>query len=202
MGLAISKGYAAVSAYAIGAVSSRGAARSSAIADDTGTGQVQDAVELSNEGRLAVSGLLSGLMLPTEENVRKMSAQLSRDLGSLLTKEGISAQPPVAFSLSPTGDIVIEGDRADKEQILNAVNGDEKVSQEIRNTVAISSHAAAMAESLKFQREYLASNDPESVVAKYSYLFTEQRSHHTAVVFDGQGIDVLSDGKEWLSYRT
>jgi hypothetical protein len=202
MGLAISKDYAPPLTYAVGTVSSQGATRAtSATEGKADTGWVQDAAEFSSNGRLAVPDLLNGLMLPAEENVRKMSAQLSRDLGSLLAKEGIGAQPPITFSVDYTGNIVIEGDRADKEQILETVNGDEKVSQEVRNTVATSSHAVAMAESLRFQREYLQSNDPESVVGKYSYLFEGQRAHHTTVVFDGQEIDVLSDGKEWPPSR-
>jgi hypothetical protein len=203
MGLAISKDYAGISTYTIGALSSyRSRSQATAVANHNDAGQVQDTVELSKDGRLAVADLLSDLMLPTEENVRKLSAQLSRDLGSLLTNAGISAEPPITFSTGYSGEIVVEGNRPDKEQILKAVNADEKVSQEIRNTAAISSHAAGMAESLEFQREYRASNDPEAVVAKYSHLFTSgQRSHHTALVFDGHGIDVMSDGKTWLSYQ-
>jgi hypothetical protein len=70
------------------------------------------------------------------------------------------------------------------------------VKQEIRTTAAISSHAAAIAESLKFQREYLASTYPESVVAKYSHMFSShQRSRQISLVFNGNSITVLSDGK-------
>lgn len=203
MSFALSTNYAGMSTYAIDMLSCRQSGRTatSFVSDGGDRGQGQDTVELSTGGRLAASGLLDSLILPTEENVRTLSTQLGKDLAQLLGDAGISTEPPIAFSTSYSGDIVIEGDRADKEQILKVVNADERVSQEIRNTVAISSHAVATAESLEFQREYVTSDNPETVVAKYSYLFTGQRSHHTSVVFDGNGIDVLSDGKEWLSYQ-
>ncbi len=205
MSLTISKDYAGFSAYGVGnAVSSSAAGSQAAVNADSGAGidnEGYDTVQLSGEGRLlSASGLLNSLILPTEENARKLAAALSKDLGNLLTSAGISAQPPAKFSLSATGEIQMEGDRADKEQILEAVNANEKVKEEIRNTAAISSHVAAMADSLKFQREYLASNDPESVVAKYSYLFgSRQQHHHISLAFDGSSVSVLSDGKEWLS---
>ncbi len=162
-----------------------------------------DTVRLSGNGRLAASGLLDGLILPTEENVQKLSAALSRDLGGLLKGLGISSNPPIEFSTGSSGEIQIKGDRPDKERILEAVNGDEKVAGEIRTTAAIASHAAAIAESLEFQREYRASNNPESVVAKYSSLFGATRqSHHISLVYDGSTVDVLSDGEAWLSSGT
>ncbi len=158
-----------------------------------------DNVQLSTNGRLAVSQRLSGLILPTEENVRKLSAKLSQDLGCLLGGLGVSPHPPLEFSVDRSGEILIKGDRPDKEPILQAINGSEKVKYQIRTTTAIAGHAAAIADSLKFQKEYVASNNPESIVAKYSYLFgSEQRSHRISLVYGTGGINVLSDGRTWL----
>ncbi len=160
-----------------------------------------DTVQFSDGGRL--SSLLGGLMLPTEENVRQLSVKLLQDLGNLLNSAGISSNPPVEFTVDSTGEIQVKGDRVDKERILQTINGNEKVKEEIRTTAAIASHAAAIAESLKFQNEYRASNNPDSIVAKYSYLFnTEQRPHQISLVYDGSGINVFSDGKAWLSSGT
>ncbi len=102
--------------------------------------------------------------------------------------------------MSSTGEIQVKGDRPDKDKILAAINGNDKIQEEIRTTAAISSQTAGIADSLKFQKEYLASSDPESVVAKYSYLFNSSpRYHDISLSFDGQGISVMEDGKEWLS---
>jgi len=157
-----------------------------------------DAVQLSTEGRLMAG--LGDLILPTEANVRRLSAALSKELGGFLSGLGISPQPPVEFSVGSAGDIQIKGDRADKEQILGLINGNESIKTQIRNLAAISSHAVGMEESLKFQEEYLASSNPESVVAKYSYLFgSYRRQHSISLMFDGNGIRVMSDGKQWTS---
>jgi len=43
-------------------------------------------------------------------------------------------------------------------------------------------------------------NDPESVLAKYSDLFSSSPpSQDISLLFDGDGISVMEDGKEWLS---
>ena len=159
-----------------------------------------DTVQLSGRGRLAASGLLDGLILPTKENVCKLSATLSQDLAGFLGEMGVSANPPVEFTVDSLGEIRINGDRPDKDRILQAVKGNEKIAQEIRNVTAIASHAAAIAESLKFQEEYRASNDPESIVARYSHLFSPtQRYHQISLAYDRIAINVLTDGKVWLS---
>jgi hypothetical protein len=204
MSVTISNDYAGLATSAVNntVLSPGGGGKNAAAGQNHAPGgnQGYDPVQLSQAGRLAATGLLDSLILPTADNVRRLSATLSQDLAALLANAGISPQPPLEFDMSPTGDIQIRGDRPDKEKILEVINADENVSKQIRTTVAISSHAAAMAESLKFQREYLASSDPESVVAKYSYLFDAlPKSHNTSLVFDGNGISVLDNGKEWLT---
>lgn len=164
-------------------------------------GREDDAVQLSPEGRsLAASGLLKNLILPTEANVRQLTATLSKELRSFLRESGVSTQYPIEFSVGRNGDIQIEGDRADKENVLERINSNESIKTQIRNVAAISSHAAGMAEGLKFQKEYLATNNPASVVAKYSYLFgPHQQFHSISVLFDGHDVQVMSDGKQWIS---
>lgn len=198
--LTVSNTYTGLSAYGIGNIASCGnrmGADTISVADQK---KSTDTVELSDDGRLKVSELLNELILPTEENVRKLSATLSRDLGSFLSSLGISADPPLEFTVDSSGEIQLKGDRTDKESILEAINANEKIADEIRTTAAIAGHAAGMAESMKFQREYGSSSNPASVVAKYSYLFgSTQLSHQITLTYDGSGVDVLTDGKTWLS---
>jgi len=204
MSLAISNYYAGLSTSAVNntVLASGGGSKAAPAAGYSTTGDIAgyDTVQLSSAGRLAASGLLDSLILPAEGNVRQLSAGLSQDLGDLLANAGISPQPPIEFGVNAAGEIQVKGDRPDKEKILEVINGNDQVKEEIRTTAAISSHLAGIAESLKFQKEYLASNDPESVVAKYSYLFNSSpQSHDISLLFNGNGINVMEDGKEWLS---
>jgi len=159
-----------------------------------------DTVSVSSKGRLLASAL-SSLVLPTEENVARLSGELSRELGQLFSGAGISSEPPVDMSIDwSTGGVKVAGDRADSGSIEELINGNPDIAGDIRNLAAIASHAAAMADSLNFQREYLASGDPESVVARYAYLFGSGRSSSDiSLSFDSDGIQVMTDGEPGVS---
>lgn len=155
-----------------------------------------DSIQLSAKSRL----LSQELILPTRENVARLSADLSGTLGAFLSRSGIDAQPPIEFSLDANGEIQVEGNRSDRERILEKVNSDEGMKKQIRTLAAISSHAVAMEESLRFQSEYRASSDPAAVVAKYSYLFNSgQPLQSVSLRFDGNTVDVMANGNPWLS---
>lgn len=159
-----------------------------------------DTVRVSTQGHLLASAL-SSLILPTEENVARLAGELSKELGQYLSGAGINSEPPVDMSVDwNTGSIKVEGDRADSGRIEQLINGNQDIAGDIRNLAAISSHAAAMADSLKFQREYLASGDPENVVARYAYLFGSGRSSSDiSLSFDSEGVQVITDGQPWVS---
>jgi hypothetical protein len=169
--------------------------------NDTYTGSGGDTVRMSAEGMQLASSLRDSLILPTAENVRRLSADLSDELDRFFARAGIGSQPPVEMSVDwNTGNIQIEGERGDTKRIQELINGNADIAADIRNLAAISSHAAAMADSLKFQAEYSADGNPESVAARYAYLFgSSQPSHDIALVFDGDGVQVMSDGNVWVS---
>jgi hypothetical protein len=199
MGLTISGSYGSFPVSAANsAVSSYGnGGKVNSYTDNKG----DDAVQISTEGHLLASSLLENLILPTKENVHRLSAMLSEDLGNFLGESGISTQPPIELDVDwSDGDIKIKGERADSEKIQSLINGNEEIKEQIRNLAAISSHAVAMTDSLKFQKEYLASDNAESAVARYSYLFgSNQQSDSISLLFDGNNVQVMSDGKQWLS---
>jgi hypothetical protein len=202
MSLSISGNYRSFPAPAANSVVSSHGDKGNVNSCTSDTGD--DAVQVSAEGRLLASTLMQDLILPTEENVRRLSAALSEDLGNFLNESGISAQPPIEIGIDwNSGNIQVKGDRADSEKIESLINGNEKIKGQIRDLEAISSHAAAMADSLKFQEEYLASSNPESVVAKYSYLFSSHRqSDSISLLFDGNSVQVKSNGEQWISSKT
>ncbi len=195
MGLAVTADYVNLSTFGAGsAIPSRGG---DLLADGNRSGKSgYDSVRLSAKSRL----LSQEIILPTRENVARLSTALSGTLGAFLSSAGIDAQPPIGFSLDVNGEIQVEGDRTDGKRILEKINGDEAMKKQISTLAAISSHAMAMEESLRFQREYRASSDPSAVVAKYSYLFNSgQQVQNVSLRFDGKTVEVLENGKPWLS---
>ncbi|HEX2966537.1 MAG TPA: hypothetical protein VHO84_12175 [Syntrophorhabdaceae bacterium] len=164
-------------------------------------GNGNDAIQVSTRGRLLASSLLEDLILPTKENVSRLSAELSVDLDKFLDESGIKSQPPIELSVDwNSGNIQVKGDRVDAEKIQNLINGDEGMKKQIRDLAAIASHVAGIEDSMQFQKEYLASDNPESIVAKYSYLFSSNhRSHSISLLFEGDSVQVMSDGKQLVS---
>ncbi len=159
-----------------------------------------DTVQLSGKGKLLANATL---LLPTLANVRKLREDISGRLGDFFRKSGISGQPPVSFGIdSATGALTITGDRSDIDTISALVKEDTELSDDIRTLAALSSHASGMQESLNFQKEYLASSDPEKVVAKYYGLFGSRLPDTTALRFDGTDLSILVNGKEWTAAGT
>ena len=154
-----------------------------------------DTIQLSAKSRLLA---MNDLLLPTASNIQTLSAALSKDLNTLFSEAGISTKPPVEIDVDEkTMDITVKGERPDIEKISALIDSNEKIKNQIRTLAAISSHAAGMEESLKFQKEYTASSNPQSVVQKYSALFNSQKVNDLSFLFDGSSIHTFSNGLEW-----
>lgn len=147
----------------------------------------------------SAAGLLSEpLLLPSERNVKELSADLSAKLTDVFYRSGISPQPYVEFKVDvDTGLIMVKGDCHDAQEIERAINSDPEMKRLFQTINAISTHAYEIPKHLKFQREYLASHDPEQVVAKYASLFGRQSGHDFSLAFDGNCIRMLVDGRVW-----
>ena len=159
-----------------------------------------DTVQLSGKGKLLANATL---LLPTLANVRKLREDISGRLGDFFRKSGISGQPPVSFGIdSATGKPTVDGDRPDIDDISARIKEDKELSDDIRTLAALSSHASGMQESLKFQKEYLSSSDPEKVVAKYYGLFGSRQPDTIALSFDGTDLSILVNGGEWTAAGT
>lgn len=145
------------------------------------------------------AGLLNEpLLLPTARNVKELSADLSEKLADIFSRSGIPSHPPVRFKVDErAGRIKAESDSPAALQIEELVNGDHDVKLLFETISAIGSHTYEMPKHLQFQREYLASNDPEQVITKYSSLFGPQPGHHFSMIYNGSTIRMIVDGKEW-----
>jgi len=150
----------------------------------------------------SVSSLLSSqpLILPTDKSVRALSAGLASKLGGFFLANNIEKDPPITFKVdNNTGYISVAGDRKDTAHIAELVNEDEDLGTQIRTLNAISSHAYEIPKHLAFQEAYRNSDNPEDVVAKYSYLFGPQTPHTFSIVYDGSAVQMMVDGKAWGS---
>lgn len=131
-------------------------------------------------------------------SLKELTERLGYMLDMLFARNGIPKEPPVEVSFSYTRtEIRITGDRDDIEQIESLIKGDGEISSLIKNTLALADHVINMAESLRFQKEYRDSSDPDSVVDKYAYLFENTRSAHSASLRFGDSLSILSDGKNY-----
>jgi hypothetical protein len=159
-----------------------------------------DTLTISGKGKLLAA---NELLLPTSSNIQALSASLSHNISTLLKSAGISSMSSFEIDVDErTMDITVKGDGKERAAIQKTIDGNEDIKKEIRTLAAISSHAAAMTESLKFQKEHAATGDPRSVVSKYAALFGQQRAHDISLRFDGTAFTVLADGKNLLMGRS
>ncbi len=152
--------------------------------------------------RCTRSTLLLGepLLLPTERNIKELSADLSSGLSNFFREQGVASDPPVKLSVNAdTGKISVEGDREDTQHIEELVNDSSEIRRLAQTINALSSHAYAMPRQMQFQQEYRASSDPLQVVAKYSSLFGSTRNHNFSLLFNGDSVQVLADEQSWIT---
>ncbi|MGD8782413.1 MAG: hypothetical protein PVH88_26085 [Ignavibacteria bacterium] len=156
---------------------------------------------VNNNSESSLLSKLDNLMLPTLENLQELTSELEEKLSEFLSESGISSDPPFDLCMhhsSSDNSVVVEGDREDIEEITKLLNEDPEMKQMISNVYAIGSHVINMAEGLEFQQEYIESDNPESVVAKYSYLFNDNREMHSfSLRYADNSLQILSDNQEW-----
>ncbi len=141
----------------------------------------------------------ASLILPTFDIMRALSFQLNEKLAEILKETGTAFDPPFDIKMNyPTNSIRIESDRGDADWISDILNGDPEIKNVIQTAIAIGSHVSRIEEELKLQRNYPATDIPENLVSKYSYLSTVERQTHTfSLRFGGIGLEFLSDEKPW-----
>lgn len=155
-----------------------------------------DTLTISGKGKLLAE---NELLLPTASNIQALSAALSHNISTLLTSAGISSTSCDIDVDERTMEIAVKGEGSERAVIAKAIDGNEEIKKQIRTLAAISSHAAGMADSLKFQKEYAASTNPGSVVSRYAALFGQHSVNDVSLHFDGTAVTVLANGKDILT---
>jgi hypothetical protein len=161
-----------------------------------GSATAPDTLTISGRGKLLAE---NQLLLPTASNIQALSAALSHNMSTLFTSAGISSTSCDIDVDERTMEITVKGDGSERAAIQKVIDGSEEIKNQIRTLAAISSHAAGMADSLKFQKEYAASTNPESVVSKYAALFGQKATKDISLHFDGTAVTVLANGKDLLT---
>jgi len=138
-----------------------------------------DTVHLSSRGKSLSE--LPPLMLPTRENIQKLSAALSGDLKKLLGEAGITSDPPVEFAVdSYTGKVSVQGNRPDAQQITDLLKKNPDVELQIHNVAALGSHVVAMAQ---------AANGGPKMVTDFS------------LFFNGADVQINANGTAWMTSK-
>ena len=163
-----------------------------------------DTAHLSVQGKSLSE--LPPLMLPTRENVQKLSASLSDDLKNLFAQAGINPNPAVEFDVdSYTGKVSVKGDRPDAQQITELIKKNPDVEMKIHNVAAISSHVVAMGKAMEADTAYRAAQSTaeiNNVIAKYASVYSGQtKVTDFSLVFNGADIQVNADGAAWLNSK-
>jgi len=107
-----------------------------------------DTVEISQSGSRLLE--YATLILPTPENVRQKTAELEAMMGTIFRENGIAKDPPVELSMNSEGTIMVAGEHPDADRIAEALNADEGLTRLFHTVKAISSHAHAMQEHIRF----------------------------------------------------
>lgn len=144
---------------------------------------------------------LPPLLLPTRNNISALKEHISAALPDFLARNGIPSAP-ASITYDQNGQIQLPDDYPYAAQFKQALADNPAMERELRTVHALTSTVAEMDKSLPFQRDYAATSsraEIDAVVAKYSYLFSDQRPYDTiALRFSADGRLSLSDnGKPW-----
>jgi len=173
-------------------------------ADASGIQGTTDTVQLSTQGKTLAE--LPPLLLPTRENVQKLSKSLSTDLQNLFSAAGINPKPDVQFDVNPyTGEVSVANNRPDAQKIAGLIKSNPDIEMKIHNIAALSSHVVAMGPAMEADAAYRAANSPEeirNVVAKYSSVYSGYvKVTDFSLLFNGSDVQVNADGASWLSTK-
>jgi len=173
-------------------------------ADTAGSNAAAETVQLSAQAKTLSE--LPPLILPTRENVQKLSSALAGDLQNLFSQAGINPKPAVEFDVDPySGAVSVKGNHPDSQKIAELIKNNPEIEMKIHNVAAISSHVVAMGKALEADTAYRNARTPaevKNVIAQYSSVYNGQmKVTDFSLIFNGTGIQVNADGEAWLSSR-
>ncbi len=139
------------------------------------------------------------LLMPSQKNIDALSGYISGHMTDFLAQNGIPT-PPASITYDNQGEIQLPADYPYAAQFKQALQDNPVMERALRTTNALTSHLVEMNKSLPFQEEYRAARSQaeiEAVIAKYHYLFSDNRHYETiALNFTKDGaLSITHDGK-------
>lgn len=151
--------------------------------DSTG---LLDIVELSSQSLLMAQ---SQLVMPTLQNVSRLSDSTASALDKIFQDAGINCQPPIEIEMDEaTGNLTVSGDRDDTQQIEDLLNGNAAFKEQFQTFSAVASHARAIVDGLQALNSS-ASTDELSQISAANYEFSLR--------IDGNKMNILFNGETW-----
>ena len=144
---------------------------------------------------------LPPLLLPSPGNIQALSTHAAAKFRQFLADSGIPAAPS-KITYGSDGKAQFPSDYAYADQLKQALAGDPAMARELSTVNALTSHFVEMKKSLPFLQAYEAAGsqqEADAVVAKFSYLFNNQRpTSQIALQFSADGsMTITADGKAY-----
>lgn len=142
---------------------------------------------------------LPPLLLPTQNNIKAVTENISAAFPQFLAENNIPSAPS-NITYDQEGQIQLPADYPYAEEFKLAVANNSTMARELQTVHALSSHFAGMEKSYPFLQEYAAAAtqaEARAVVDKYSYLFGDNRRYSTiALHFSENGaLSITADGE-------
>lgn len=159
---------------------------------------VSDRVDISEPGRLLSKATFK---LPSWQSVHELKSEFSAKLKEALNEAGIESNPPFTITQDVnTGVFSVTGDNPQAAQVQELLNNNDELKMLHHNMQAIASHMPGIEASMKFQREYLATDGAaaiQNVIAKYSRLFYGRPIPHSfTTLYGSEGAVLQMDGRK------
>ena len=166
---------------------------------DHGTLQLDIDAYFTPPAQTGATFALPPLLLPSPRNIAALREHVSAVMPQFLAQHRITAAP-ANIEYDNRGQMILPADYADAEAFRQALAATPALDRELRTSAALSSHLVEMNKSLAFQQEYAAASSPaavQQVLAKYAWLFAEQRSYSTITLqFAANGqMSIAADGQ-------
>jgi hypothetical protein len=144
----------------------------------------QDLVTISTQGQLASRFKYD---LPTPQSLQSVEARLNQKLNTLFSNAGISASPPISFSVDPNNDqVTVTSNRPDAKQIENLINKDPALRYEVGFASAQASQLSLSQKAIQAEDAYLAAKTPAQLQAVISqYYSSPVQADNITFSFDG-----------------
>lgn len=124
-------------------------------------------------------GLNKLVMLPTQQNVDRLTKQISEDMPRFLARNNLSSAPS-KIDYDDKGEIKLPADYADAEKFKEALKKDPALEYALKTVHAITSHVSAMKEVAPVAEELANARteaDMAAIVKKYEVLLARQHNN-------------------------